>query len=74
MQARLAKRSQILDRHRDAAARPFGPIKKWMNQGASLMCGLKKVYAEFALTALTYNLRQVLNIVEFAELMATVAA
>jgi hypothetical protein len=28
---------------------------------------------EFSLTALAYNLRRVLNIVEFAELMAAVA-
>jgi hypothetical protein len=44
-----------------------------MNQGAFLMRGLKKVRAEFSLTALVYNLRRVLNIVEFAELMAVVA-
>jgi hypothetical protein len=45
-----------------------------MNQGAFLMRGLEKVRAEFSLTALAYNLRRVLNIVGFAELMAAVAA
>jgi hypothetical protein len=45
-----------------------------MNQGAFLMRGLEKVRTEFSLTALAYNLRRVLNIVEFAELMAAVAA
>ena len=34
------------------------------------MRGLEKVRAEFSLTALAYNLRRVLNIVGFAELMA----
>jgi hypothetical protein len=38
------------------------------------MRGLKKVRAEFSLTALAYNLGRVLNIVEFAELMVAVAA
>jgi hypothetical protein len=38
------------------------------------MRGLKKVRAEFSLTALAYNLRRGLNIVEFAELMVAVAA
>ncbi len=38
------------------------------------MRGLEKVRAEFSLTALAYNLRRVLNIVGFKELMAAVAA
>jgi hypothetical protein len=45
-----------------------------MNQGAFLMRGLENVRAEFSLTALAYNLRRVLNIVGFAQLMAAVAA
>ena len=45
-----------------------------MNQGAFLMRGLEKVRAEFSLTALAYNLRRVLNIVEVADLMAVVTA
>jgi Transposase DDE domain len=53
---------------------PFGTIKQWMYQGAFLMRGLEKVRAEFSLTALAYNLRRVLNLVGFAELMAAVAA
>jgi Transposase DDE domain len=51
---------------------PFGTIKQWMNQGAFLMRGLEKVRGEFSLTALAYNLRRVLNITKFAELMAAV--
>jgi hypothetical protein len=43
-----------------------------VNQGAFLMRGLEKVRDEFSLTALAYNLRRVLNMVEFSELMATV--
>jgi hypothetical protein len=43
-----------------------------MNQGAFLMRGLEKVRGEFSLTALAYNLRRVLNITKFAELMAAV--
>ena len=45
-----------------------------MNQGAFLMRGLENVRGEFRLTALAYNLRRVLNLVGFAELMAAVAA
>jgi transposase len=60
MQARLAKRPEVLDRRRETVEHPFGSIKQWMNQEAFLMRGLKKVRAEFSLTALAYNLRRVL--------------
>jgi hypothetical protein len=74
MQARLAKRPGVLDRRRETVEHPFGTIKQWMNQGAFLMRGLEKVRGEFSLTALAYNLRRVLNIIGFPELMAAVVA
>jgi transposase len=74
MQARVAGRPDIMDRRRETVEHPFGTIKQWMYQGAFLMRGMEKVRAEFSLTALAYNLRRVLNIVEFADLMAAVAA
>jgi transposase len=74
MQARLAKRPAILNQRRETVEHPFGSIKQWMNQGAFLMRGLEKVRGEFSLTALAYNLRRVLNIVGFADLMAVVTA
>ena len=74
MQARLAKRPEVLDRRRETVEHPFGTIKQWMNQGAFLMRGLEKVRAEFSLTALAYNLRRALNLVDFPKLMAAVAA
>jgi transposase len=72
MAARLAKRPGVLDRRRETVEHPFGTIKQWMNQGAFLMRGLEKVRGEFSLTALAYNLRRVLNLVGFTELMAAV--
>ena len=69
MQARLAQRPEILEQRREVVEHPFGTIKQWMNQGAFLMRGLEKVRGEFSLTALAYNLRRVLNIVGFTELM-----
>ena len=72
MRTRLALRPAVLAQRREAAEHPFGTSKKWMNQGAFLMRGLERVGAEFSLTALAYNLRRVLNIVGFTELMAAV--
>jgi hypothetical protein len=74
MQARIAKRSGVLDRRRETVEHPFGTIKQWMYRGAFLMRGLEKVRAEFSLTALAYNLRRALNLVGLAELMAALAA
>jgi len=74
MQARIAQRPDILDQRRETVEHPFGTIKQWMNQGAFLMRGLEKVRAEFSLTALAYNLRRVLNIVEFPDLIAALQA
>ena len=72
MQARIARRPDILSIRRETVEHPFGSIKQWMNQGAFLMRRLPKIRAEFSLTALAYNLRRVLNIVGFTELMAAV--
>ena len=72
MQERLAKRPEVLNQRRETVEHPFGSIKQWMHQGAFLMRGLEKVRGEFSLTALAYNLRRVLNLVGFADLMAAV--
>ncbi|MBV8523465.1 MAG: IS1182 family transposase [Acetobacteraceae bacterium] len=74
MAARLAQRPGILDQRRESVEHPFGTIKQWMYQGAFLMRRLEKVRAEFSLTALAYNIRRVLNLVHFDELMAAVTA
>jgi IS5 family transposase len=74
MQARIVQRPDILDRRRETVEHPFGTIKQWMNQGAFLMRGLEKVRAEFSLTALAYNLRRVLNIMAFPDLIAALQA
>src|SRR4051812_143952 len=72
MQERLAKRPEVLNQRRETVEHPFGSIKQWMNQGAFLMRGLEKVRGEVSLTALAYNLRRVLNLVGFADLMTAV--
>ena len=44
-----------------------------MNAGYFLCKGLGAVRAEMSLTVLAYNLKRVLNLVNFGELMAAVA-
>jgi len=52
---------------------PFGTMKRWMNAGWFLCKGLDGVATEMSLTVLAYNLKRVLNIVSFPELMKTLA-
>ncbi len=73
MAERLKARPESLDLRRDTVEHPFGTIKQWMNQGAFLTRGLKKVRGEFSLTALVYDFRRALNILGMEKLMAAVA-
>ncbi len=54
------------------AEHPFGTIKRWFGYTHFLLKGLAKVQGEWSLTTLAYNLKRVLNLVSFQELMAAV--
>lgn len=51
---------------------PFGTIKHWMGYHHFLTRGISKVSAEMSLSVLAYNLKRVLNIVNFKELMLAI--
>ncbi len=51
---------------------PFGVIKHWMGHHHFLTRGMDKVSAEMSLSVLAYNLKRVLNIVDFKELMMAI--
>jgi hypothetical protein len=51
-----------LKRRKGIVERPFGTIKKSMNQGYFLTRGLSKVKAEISLTVLAYNIQWVVKI------------
>ena len=52
---------------------PFGTLKRGFGYTHFLLKGLPKVQGEWSLTTLAYNLKRVLNLVRFAQLMAAVA-
>ena len=41
---------------------PFGTIKRWMNQGFTLLKGLEKVRGEFGLSVISYNMKRAISI------------
>ncbi len=53
------------------AEHPFGTIKRWFGYTPFLLKGLTKVGTEWSLTTLAYNLKRVLNLVSFEQLMST---
>jgi transposase len=72
---RQAQRSkahpEILKARKTIVEHVFGTLRNW-GHDRFLMKGMEKVRAEFSLSALTYNLRRVLNVVEWKRLMALV--
>lgn len=73
MQQRLEKQPQIMQLRKQLVEHPFGTIKHWMGHRHFLTRGLEKVSGEFALAALTYNIRRVINIIGVKELVKMVA-
>ena len=74
MARRLAARPEVLDQRRESVEHPFGSIKQWMGQGAFLMRRLENVRAEFALTALAYNIRRAITLVGIPALLKAIHA
>lgn len=73
MAERVKQNAQIMRLRKAIVEHPFGTMKRWMNAGYFLCKGLEKVATEMSLTVLAYNLKRVLNIVSFPELMKAVA-
>jgi transposase len=69
---RVQDQNEIIKLRKALVEHPFGSIKHWMDQGYLLMRGKPKVTAEMALSVLSYNLKRVLKIKDFKELMAAV--
>ena len=62
MQARVEAHPELQDQRRQMVEHPYGTLKHWHDHSHFLMRGLDKVRAEFSLSALSYNLIRVINI------------
>jgi transposase len=69
---RMKDHPEIIKLRKALVEHPFGTLKHWMDHGYFLMRGKPKVSAEMALSVLSYNLKRVLNIKDFKELMVAV--
>jgi len=74
MEQRVLENPDFVKRRKELVEHPFGTIKHWMNQGYFLMRGFEKVNGEMHLTALCYNIKRVLNILDVKELDTNVQA
>ena len=72
MAARVAAHPEKLKLRKQLCEHPFGTIKRFFGYTYFLMKGLFKVRCEWSLMTLAYNLKRVLNLVSFANLMQAV--
>jgi transposase len=72
MAARLAAQPQKYRLRKALCEHPFGTLKRWFGYSYFLLKGLEKVRCEWSLMTLVYNLKRVLNLVSFQQLMAAV--
>jgi hypothetical protein len=70
MEQRVFKNPDMVKKRKELVEHPFGTIKHWMDQGYFLMCGFENVTGEMSLSALCYNIKRVLNILDVKELIA----
>ena len=73
MAARVQAHPEIMKLRKQLCEHPFGTIKRFFGYTYFLLKGLVKVRAEWSLMTLAYNLKRVLNLVSFDQLMAAVA-
>ena len=66
---RVAARPEIVAGRKSIVEHVFGTMRQW-GHDTFLLRGLAKVWAEFSLSALNYNLRRVLNLRSVEELLA----
>jgi hypothetical protein len=72
MAARVQAAPQKMKLRKAIVEHPFGTIKRWFGYTHFLVKGLEMVRAEWTLITFSYNLKRVLNLVSFEELMAAV--
>ncbi len=72
MAARMRAQPGKFKLRKTLAENPFGTLKRWFGYTHFLLKGLTKVQCEWELTTLAYNLKRVLNLVNFEKLMAAV--
>jgi transposase len=74
MAARVQAHPEKMRLRKALVEHPFGTIKRWFGYTYFLVKGLEQVRAEWTLITLCYNLKRVLNLVSFEQLMRAVRA
>ena len=73
MEKRVASNPDLMKKRKMIVEHPFGTIKHWNDQGYFLMRGLEKVRAEMSLSALAYNIKRVINILDVPKMIQALA-
>jgi hypothetical protein len=74
MEARLARRPELMQVRRSTIEHVLGTLKSWMGATHFRTRGLNNVRSEISLQVLAYNLKRVMTIVGIAPPMAAIRA
>jgi transposase len=58
-----------MDKRKCLSEHPFGTVKRWMNAGYYLLCGMRKTEGETALFFLGYNMVRAMNLLGFKKMI-----
>jgi transposase len=72
MAARVQAHPEKMKLRKALCEHPFGTLKRWFGYTYFLVKGLEKVRCEWSLMTLAYNLKRLLKLVSFEQLMAAV--
>lgn len=66
-------KKHLINKRKAIVEHPFGTLKRSMGYDYFLCKGLKNVKTEFSLTVLAYNIKRLLNIIDFRKLMSNIS-
>ncbi len=73
MEKDLRYKKKLMALRKAIVEHPFGTLKRTMNHSYFLCKGLKNVQTEFTLSSLAYNIKRLLNIMDFGRLKAAMS-
>lgn len=69
----ISYKKELIAMRKAIVEHPFGTLKRTMNQSYFLCKGLQNVQTEFTLSSLAYNIKRLLNIMDFGKLKAVMS-
>ncbi len=73
MNKNISYKKELIAMRKAIVEHPFGTLKRTMNQSYFLCKGLQNVQTEFTLSSIAYNIKRLLNIMDFGKVKAVMS-